>query len=97
MKKSNPSADEISALVNEISQFVDDIIYESQGTMDTAPLSPERLDEADEVLAILTDIRSELLDLSDDILDRPDDKQISKSLANSSYEVAKVLIANVAC
>jgi cob(I)alamin adenosyltransferase len=98
MKKPNTNADEISALVNEISQFVDNIIYESQGTIDTAPeLTNELLNDADDVLAILSDIRNELLDLGEDILDHPEDRQIKQKVANSSYEVAKVKLIHVAC
>jgi hypothetical protein len=98
MKKPNPNADEISSLVNEISQFVDNIIYETQCTIDTAPgLSNELLNDADDVLAILTDIRNELLDLGEDILDHPEDRQIKQKVANSSYEVAKVYFTHLAC
>jgi methyl-accepting chemotaxis protein len=98
MKKPNPNADEISSLVNEISQFVDNIIYETQGTIDTAPgLSNDLLNDADDVLAILTDIRNELLDLGEDILDHPEDRQIKQKVANSSYEVAKVKLTYLAC
>ena len=98
MKKPATTGEELSGLVNDISQCVDNIIYETQGTIDTAPgLSNDLLNDADDVLAILGDIRNELLDLGDDIIDQPGDRQIKQKVANSSYEIAKVFCVDLAC
>jgi chromosome segregation ATPase len=95
MKQSSTTANELSTLVNEISQYVDNIIYETQGTIDTAPgISNETLNDCDDVLDILSNIRNELLDLGDDIVVQPGDRQLKQKVANSSYEIAKVLFFN---
>ena len=84
------SGDALSSLVNSISNCVDNIIYETQGTLDISPdMNQDVMADADDVVAVLGDIRNELLDLGDAIIDNPTDRAMKQKIANSSYEVAK--------
>lgn len=86
----NPKGDDILDLVNSIATCIDNIIYETQGTMDTSPdVGKDLLDDSDDIMNILSDLRLELLDLGDDFVRAPNDRAIKQKVANSSYDVAK--------
>ncbi|KAJ2998072.1 component of the polarisome [Globomyces sp. JEL0801] len=90
MKDPGATGDELLDYINKVATNVDNIIYETQGTLDTSPeISDQVANEADEIALILSDIRNEFLDLGDIIYDAPNDKTTKQKLANSSYEMAK--------
>jgi hypothetical protein len=90
MLKTNATGDPLVSLVNNIATCVDNIIYESQGTLDISPgMSQDAMADADDILAVLGEIRNEILDLGDTVMDTPGDRSLKQKIADSSYEVAK--------
>lgn len=90
MLNTSVTGEKLSDLVNNIATCVDNIIYETQGTLDISPnMDQDVMADADDVVAILGDIRNELLDLGDDVVESPGDRGLKQKIANSSYEIAK--------
>lgn len=84
------SVDALVTPINNICTCVDNIIYETQGTLDISPnMNQDAMADADDVVAILGDIRTELLDMCKAIIASPSDRALKQKIANSSYEVAK--------
>jgi hypothetical protein len=74
----------MSDLVNDIYICVDDIIYETQGTLDTtSDLKKPAIEVADRQLDVMTDIRTELYRLTDKILQNPKDRDIKQQISDS--------------
>jgi hypothetical protein len=80
----NPTvvSDDVLGLVDGIAQCIDT----------SADVGKSLLDESDEVLAILGELRLDILDLGDDFVKSPRDRAIKQKVANIAYEIAKVTI-----
>ncbi|KAI8928418.1 hypothetical protein BC831DRAFT_503408 [Entophlyctis helioformis] len=82
--------EDLQDLINEIINFVDNIVYETRGTFDaTRNADPDMRADAEDVLLVMTDVRELLVDHSEDIMDNPANKTVKQKVANSSYEIAK--------
>ncbi|KAJ3322145.1 component of the polarisome [Boothiomyces sp. JEL0866] len=88
--KQNSSTDTVTKFINSIATCMDNIIYETQGTLDISPqMNQDAMADADDILAVLGDIRNELLDLNEMIIKTPSDRAIKQKVGTLSYEVAK--------
>lgn len=91
--KQNSPTDNVTKFINSIATCMDNIIYETQGTLDISPqMNQDAMADADDILAVLGDIRNELLDLNDMIIKTPSDRAIKQKVGTLSYEVAKVIV-----
>ena len=91
MLKTQTSGDAINDIIVQIATCIDKIIYETQGTLDISTSMPNSMiDDADAIVADLGDINNELLDLGEDLIDSPGDRDITQKIANTCYETAKI-------
>jgi hypothetical protein len=90
MSHSDPDGKIISDLIADIAQTVDNIVYETQGTIDNDKTLESRLvNECDKILDLLNNNRFDLLDLGAIALESTYNKDIRQKLANTSYAIAK--------
>eukprot|EP00842_Homolaphlyctis_polyrhiza_P002047 jgi/Hompol1/2843/HPOL_006188-RA len=90
MKDTSATSDELQDLINEIINFVDNIVYETRGTFDvTRSLHPDIREDADNVLVIMAEVRETLLDLCDEVARDPTSKSVKQKVASTSYAIAK--------
>lgn len=88
MTKQTTSASYITGIISDIAQCVDNIVYETQGTIDIDNnLSDAVLNDCDDVLALLSDIRNDILDMGDLDLE---DRNVKQKLQDNGYEIQKV-------
>ena len=97
MRDPKSTGNEIQEFVNEIVNFVDNVVYESNETFGTHTSSIRhrvRLD-AEDVLAVMGEVRDKLSDLGEDVGSRSSSTSVQsrkltrQKLANLSYEIAK--------
>lgn len=90
MGKPSTTGSYLFGLCSDIAQLVDNIVYETQGSINIDPnLSDNLLNDVDDLLALLNDIRTEILDLGDSLLDGPENRGVKQQLANACYDVER--------
>ncbi|KAJ3256268.1 hypothetical protein HK103_005631 [Boothiomyces macroporosus] len=94
MKNSNDLNGSIN-LVNSVYNNLDNIIYETQGTLDiTTDIMEDAIRKADSMLDIMFDVKEELGDLAARIERNNVDKNMKQKLTNATIDAGKVRFTN---
>ena len=90
MRQPSAEGNDMQRLINNVMNFVENIIFETRSTFDITPdLHPDMRADCDDILELLEDDRDKLLDMADQIITSKD-RGIKQQIANCSYEIAKV-------
>ncbi|KAJ3272744.1 component of the polarisome [Terramyces sp. JEL0728] len=90
--KSLSSQSNLVDLVNSVYNNIDNIIYETQGTLDiTTDLTEDIIRRADTVLDTMFDVKEELGALAEGLERNTADKHIKQKLTNATIDAGKVI------
>ena len=87
------SSDTCADLLNEISKTLDSIVVETRETIDTSKdprLTNNVVYDCDDIIKILGDISLEVLELSDEKMEKPSDRRINDRIHVVVDDIEKV-------
>ncbi|KAI8892173.1 hypothetical protein BC833DRAFT_393414 [Globomyces pollinis-pini] len=89
MKQSDSTEDQIIQYINEIADNVDNIVYETQGSIDNSNLKRNVIEDTDDILAKLSEVRLDILDYGDVLVEDLKDQFTKQKITNATYDIAK--------
>ena len=87
------SPDTAADLLNEISKTIESVIVETRDTIDTSKdpkFTNAVVYDCDDIIKVLGDISNEILDLSDEKIDKPSDRRVNDKIHIAVDDLKKV-------